>query len=61
METHRKKSNRCGAGCSKSASGAQNCWAHLPPCREEGFSLSTEQLLVFFLAVWFFYFFCFQD
>lgn len=56
METHKKKSNRCGAGCSKSASGAQK-----PPCREEGFSLSTEQLLVFFLAVWFFYFFCFQD
>lgn len=56
METHRKKSGRCGAGCSNSAPG----WAQLPTCREE-FSVNTEQLLVFFLAVWFFYFFCFQD
>ena len=60
METHRKKSGRCGTGCSNSAPGAQDCWAQLPTCREE-FSMSTEQLLVFFLAVWFFYFFCFQD
>lgn len=58
METYRKKNNRCGAGrtypCPKHRS-------QLSTCREQDFSVNTEQLLIFFLAVWFFYFFYFQD
>lgn len=43
------------------ARGPRCCRELRPSCQEMEFSLSTEQMLIFFLAVWFFYFFFLQD
>lgn len=59
MENCTKSS--CEAGQSYSAPGPSGCRAQVTTCREQGFSVNSEQLLVFFLAIWFFYFFYLQD
>lgn len=55
------KKNECEAGQSYSVPGPSDCRAQVTHCREQGFSVNSEQLLVFFLAIWFFYFFYLQD
>lgn len=57
LETYRRKQNRCGARGAYSAPAPRGYGAQLPGCRETGFSVSTEQLFLFFLAIWFFYFY----
>lgn len=61
METYKKKSNKCGTGRPQPVAEPRVCSFQLPTFREYGFSMSTEQLLAFFLAIWFFYFFYLQD
>lgn len=55
------KKNECEVGQSYSVPGPSGCRAPVTACREQGFSVNSEQLLVFFLAIWFFYFFYLQD
>lgn len=59
------KKNECEAGQSYSVPGPSDCRAQVTACRdqgrEQGPSVNSEQLLVFFLAIWFFYFFYLQD
>lgn len=55
LETYRRKQNRCGARGAYSAPAPRGYGAQLPGCRETGFSVSIEQLFLFFLAIWFFY------
>lgn len=44
------------------ARGPRCCGALRLGCQDmEYYSVSTEQMLIFFLAVWFFYFFYLQD
>lgn len=59
MENCRKSS--CEVGQSYSAPGPSSCRAQVTTGREQGLSVNSEQLLVFFLAIWFFYFFYLQD
>lgn len=54
LETYKKKQNR---GRARGALSAPAPRAQLPSFREIGFSLSIEQLFLFFLAIWFFYFY----
>lgn len=61
METHRKKPNKCGAGRAYPVPEPKGYRAQLRTYREQGLSVNSEQLLVFFLAIWFFYFFYLQD
>lgn len=60
MENCRK--NKSKAKQSYSVPGPSGCRAlQVKACRERGFSVNSEQLLIFFLAIWFFYFFYLQD
>ena len=58
---------RCRAGDTREAAlrpgarGPRCCAVLRPACQETGCSVSTEQMLLFFLAGWLFYFFYLQD
>lgn len=57
LETHRRKQGRHGDAATYSTPGPRCCRVLRPRCRAVQYSVSTEQLLIFFLAIWFFYFF----